>query len=167
MSRPQRVAILGMGHRLRRDDGLGPELCDRLQAALAGDRSVLVVDGGPAPENCVGVLRAFRPDRVVVVDAARMGSEPGTVRWLSLQEPAGIGTSTHTLPLPMFCEYIQGSLGCEVRVLGIEPGDTSFGEGLTTPVELAVERLAAGGLAVFSAWRPARQPGGGEEEQSG
>lgn len=166
MAEARRVAILGVGHRLRRDDAAGPEVCDRMRADLGLHPGVLVVDGGPAPENCIGLLRAFHPDLVVVIDAAQMGAEPGTVRWLSLTEAGRCGASTHTLPLPTFCRLIQGSLGCEVIIMGIEPGDTSFGEGLTPPVEAAVRSLTRGGLAALAAHRPEFGHVGGEEERA-
>jgi hydrogenase 3 maturation protease len=136
------VAFLGIGHPLRRDDAAGVEICERLRPALRGRSDVLVVSGGSAPENCVGALRAFGPDLVVIVDAARMGQPPGTVLRIDPSDPRAAGASTHTLPLPVFCEYVAGTLDCEVTLLGIEPADTSFGEGLTPAVERAVAEAA-------------------------
>jgi len=142
-----RVAFLGIGHPLRRDDAAGVEVCERLRPALRGRHDVLVVSGGSAPENCVGALRAFGPDLVIVIDAARMGQPPGTLLRIDPSDPRVAGASTHTLPLPTFCEYVAETLGCEVTLLGIEPADTSFGEGLTPAVERAVERAVKDALA--------------------
>jgi hypothetical protein len=47
-------------------------------------------------------------------------------------DPRAWGASTHTLPLPAFCEYLQATLGCDVTLLGIEPADTSSAR-LTLP----------------------------------
>jgi hydrogenase 3 maturation protease len=162
----RRVAILGVGHRLRRDDAAGPEVCDRMRAGLGLHSGVLVVDGGPAPENCIGALRAFDPDLVVVVDAAQMGAEPGAVRRLTLTEAGRCGASTHTLPLPAFCSHLQETLDCDVFIVGIEPSDTSFGEGLTPAVEAAVGNLARGGLDALAADRPGLDRVGGGEERA-
>jgi hydrogenase 3 maturation protease len=137
-----RIAFLGIGHPLRRDDAVGVEVCDRIRPRLRGRGDVLVVSGGSAPENCVGALRAFAPDRVVVVDAARMGETPGTVMRIDASDPRAWGASTHTLPLPVFCRYLEETLDCDVVLLGIEPADTSFGEGLTPLVATAVARAA-------------------------
>jgi hydrogenase 3 maturation protease len=134
----RRVAFLGIGHPLRRDDAAGVEVCDRLRPALRRRADVLVVSGGSAPENCVGALRAFGPDLVVIIDAARMGQPPGSVLRIDPSDPRAAGASTHTLPLPVFCHYLADTLGCDVTLLGIEPADTSFGEGLTPAVEQAV-----------------------------
>lgn len=139
MADPRRVAFLGIGHPLRRDDAAGVEVCERLRPRLRGRSDVLVVSGGSAPENCIGALRAFAPDLVVVIDAARMGQTPGTLLRIDPSDPRLAGASTHTLPLPMFCEYVATTLDCRVTLLGIEPADTSFGEGLTPVVERAVD----------------------------
>ena len=142
MAEPRRVAFLGIGHPLRRDDAAGVEVCERMRPLLRGQDDVLVVSGGSAPENCVGALRAFGPDLVVVIDAARMGQPPGTLLRIDPSDPRAAGASTHTMPLPVFCEYVAGTLGCDVTLLGIEPADTSFGEGLTPGVERAVAEAA-------------------------
>lgn len=141
-----RLAILGIGHPLRRDDAAGMEVCERLRPALGARNDTLIVNGGPAPENCVGQLRAFAPDRVVVIDAARMGRPPGTLRRIDPSDSDGWGASSHTLPLPMFCRYLEQTLGCDVTLLGIEPADTSFGEGLSPAVSEAVAHAVAEAL---------------------
>ena len=146
MADRRRVALLGIGHPLRRDDAAGVEICERLRPVLRGRSDILVVSGGSAPENCVGALRAFRPDVVVIVDAARMGQPPGTLLRIEPSDPRAAGASTHTLPLPVFCEYLAGTLDCKVTLLGIEPADTSFGEGLSSEVEAAVARVASEAL---------------------
>jgi hydrogenase 3 maturation protease len=154
----RRVAFLGIGHPLRRDDAAGVEVCRRIAPGLAGRDDVLAVDGGPAPENCIGALRAFAPHLVVVVDAARMGQPPGTLLRIDPSDPRLAGASTHTMPLPAFCEYVEATLGCGVTLLGIEPADTSFGEGLTPVVERAVGRAASEAVSQFESSPSASPP---------
>jgi hydrogenase 3 maturation protease len=139
----RRVAFLGIGHPLRRDDAAGVEVCERMRPRLRRRGDVLVVSGGSAPENCIGALRAFGPDLVVIIDAARMGQAPGTLLRIEPSDPRAAGASTHTLPLPAFCAYVETTLGCDVTLLGIEPLDTSFGEGLSPVVERAVAEAAS------------------------
>lgn len=74
---PRRVAVLGIGNTLMRDDGVGVEVARRLIA------------GGGLPEGCevvlgetagMGLVRYFREfDGVVFVDAIDAGDEPGSV----------------------------------------------------------------------------------------
>ena len=139
--RPPRLAIVGVGQPLRGDDGLGPAVARRL-VALADD-SLLVVDAGHAPENCLGPIIRFRPDVILLIDAARGGGAPGTLVWLRPDEADGRGGSTHTLSLAMLAGYLAAESGAAVHILGIEPANVAFGEGLSPAVERAVADAAA------------------------
>ena len=119
--RSPRVAIVGIGHELCGDDAAGLHLACTLQTLAADNERLLVIEAGPAPENFCGTLRRFYPDLVVLADAAQMGMQPGTVRWLPWQETTGLSASTHTLPLHILAQYLTAELGCEVALLGIQP----------------------------------------------
>jgi hydrogenase maturation protease len=108
----------------------------------SGEARLLLLEGGPSPENVTGALRRFRPDLVLLVDAALMGLPPGAVRWLDWQDIDGVSASTHTLPLRLVAMYLTQELGCQVGLLGIEPLGTTFGEPLTPKVRTAVSRTA-------------------------
>jgi hydrogenase 3 maturation protease len=141
---PLRVAVVGVGQSLRGDDGAGGEIARRLQARLQGVSSVLVLDGGCAPENQTGPLRGHRPALVILVDAAQMGAAPGTLAWLGWEETRGMTASTHTLPLHLLARYLSNVLSCQVFLLGIEPADTTIGAPLSPAVAEAVEAATAG-----------------------
>jgi hydrogenase 3 maturation protease len=156
--RPLRIAVVGIGHELRGDDAAGIAVACALQAWTAdggpqtAERSVcrppsavcrlLVINAGPAPENHTGPLRRFKPDLVLLVDAAQIGEAPGTVRYLAWQATTGLSASTHTLPPYVFANYLTASLGCEVALLGIQPADTSIGAPFSPAVRQAVEVVA-------------------------
>jgi hydrogenase maturation protease HycI len=138
----RRLAIVGVGRAGQADDGAGPALCAALQELGGSHPDRLVVDGGAAPENVTGLLRRFRPDVVVLVDAAAMSERPGAVRWLERGCALGCSASTHTLPLGMLATYLRESLGCDVRLLGIQPEVIGEEGPLSAPVRRTVERLA-------------------------
>jgi hydrogenase 3 maturation protease len=140
--RKPRLAIVGVGRAGQADDGAGPALCAALQELGGSNPDRLVVDGGAAPENVTGLLRRFRPDVVVLVDAAAMSERPGAVRWLERGCALGCSASTHTLPLGMLATYLRESLGCDVRLLGIQPAIIGEEGPLSAPVRRTVERLA-------------------------
>ena len=136
MSGPK-VAVVGVGQLLRGDDAAGVIVARRLKArGLPEDW--LVVDAGPAPESCTGLLRKFGPEQVLFVDAAEMGLTPGAIRWLDPRESEGCGASTHSLPLGVVAEYLADELSCDVRLLGIQPADDEIGASLTPAVSAAV-----------------------------
>jgi hydrogenase 3 maturation protease len=141
-----RVAVVGIGHELRGDDAAGVAVA-RLLNRLAHSPSLQVIEAGAAPENCCGLLFRFHPDLVLFVDAAQMGADPGTVRWLAWDQigsgdAAGFNVSTHTLPLPILANYLRVELACPVGLLGIQPADISLGDSLSPAVGLAVEATA-------------------------
>jgi hydrogenase 3 maturation protease len=136
-----RVAVLGIGHELRGDDAIGLWLATRLRSLAAGSERLLAVETGPAPENFTGLLRSFRPDLVVLVDAAFMAAEIGVIGWLSWQDTSGFSASTHTLPLHLLATYITSELGCEVVLIGIQPAQLEVGAALAPEVLAAAEEV--------------------------
>jgi hydrogenase 3 maturation protease len=140
--RSVRLAVLGIGHELCGDDAAGTRLAGRLKELAAGDPDLLAVEAGPAPENFTGTLRRFAPDLVLLVDAALMDAEPGTVRWLDWHAADGMSASTHTLPLHLLAGYLTDDLGCQVALLGIQPEQTYADAPLTPRVQAAAEEVA-------------------------
>jgi hydrogenase 3 maturation protease len=83
----QRTIILGVGQRLRADDGLGPEICAR----IAGQVHTEVIDAGPVPENFIGPILRSRPQNVILIDAVDLGLAPGSVMVLGPEDLSGCG----------------------------------------------------------------------------
>jgi hydrogenase 3 maturation protease len=102
---------------------------------------MLVLDAGYAPENMTAALRHFAPQLVLLIDAAEMGEAPGVVRWIGMEEIAGMSASTHSLPLSMLAEYLTLELGCRMGLLGIQPASNDIGEFISAAVKSAVEEL--------------------------
>jgi hydrogenase 3 maturation protease len=149
VDRSPRVAVIGIGNELGGDDAAGIALADRLSARAAGREDILVIDGGSAPENVTGPVRRFRPDVAVLVDAAQMGGDPGTIGWVDWRRAGGMSASTHTLPLTCFAQYLVDEVGCEVALLGIQPAHRAFGEPLSPAVRQTVDGLADGLSAIL------------------
>jgi hydrogenase maturation protease HycI len=144
---------VGIGHELCGDDAAGVALARAMQEQYNsnGRDDVLVIEAGPAPENCSGLLRRFRPDLVLLVDAAYLDARPGTVRWLDWQDTVGFSASTHTLPLHLLATYLTSELGCEVALLGIQPADVTAGAPLSSAVKMAVDSVTDSMLKMLSA----------------
>jgi hydrogenase 3 maturation protease len=131
--------VLGIGHELCGDDAVGVRLAGMLRPLTAGNERLLVIEAGPAPENFTGPLRRFRPDLVLLLDAAQMEGEPGTIGWLDLQSVGGMSASSHTLPLHILVAYLVAELGCQVALIGIQPEQTFADAALTPKVQAAAE----------------------------
>lgn len=98
-----------------------------------------VVQGGQAPENVIGHIRGLSPDLLVVVDAADMGLPPGSFCRLTQAGADRMFGSTHGLPLPFLLSLLGGRE--KVVLIGVQPADLSFGEGLSPRVKASAEAL--------------------------
>jgi hydrogenase 3 maturation protease len=139
--KPPRIAVVGVGQELSGDDAAGALVARYLKPLLVSRPYILILDGGPAPENLTGALRRFAPDLVLLVDAANLGEPPGTVRWLPFEQIDGVSASTHTLPLNMLAQYLRDELGCAVALLGVQPAQMGFGAALSAPVRQSVDDI--------------------------
>jgi hydrogenase 3 maturation protease len=140
-SAKQRIAIVGIGNTFRCDDAAGILVARHLKDShiLQDLKTVLVIDAGHAPENVTGELRRFKPDVILLIDAAEMGEFPGTIRWIEMDALDGLSASTHTMPLSMLAKYFSLELSCKIGLLGIQPKSNDVGEAISTEVSEAVE----------------------------
>lgn len=138
-----RLAVVGVGNELYGDDAVGVVAVRRLQTLLGGRKDILVVDAGSVPENCTGALRRFKPDTILLIDAAQMNADPGAIRYLSWYDVVGLQTSTHTFPLHMLARYLSDELGCSTFLVGIQPESAVLDAPLSPSVRAAVDTLVS------------------------
>jgi hydrogenase maturation protease HycI len=138
-----KTAFVGIGSELRGDDAVGVVIVNRLAelSKSADCPRFLFLNGGSAPENILGEIRAFQPGTIVFIDAAILGGEPGTVKLIDTRREkiSGVSFCTHSLPLTIIADYIRQTVPCEIFVIGIEPVDMNFRPdcALTPPVAQA------------------------------
>ncbi len=137
----KRVAVVGVGSELCADDAAGLYFVDLLSEKMDDDR-FLFIKGGSAPENFTGQIKAFRPDTLLLIDAAFLGLEPGDYKFVDTDRITGLPFSTHMLPLPFLISYLEVETGCSTLVVGIQPVSTEQGFGMCGMVKQGVERLA-------------------------
>ncbi len=140
----RRLAVVGVGNRLRGDDAAGSLVVERLGRAGGGGRidARRRIDAEEAPENYLGPLLAGAPEIVLFVDAAELGAPPGTLRLLRPDELASRANSTHAPSLQLTAEILAAH-GVASLLLGIQPACTTPGATLTAPVAAAVDEAVA------------------------
>ena len=145
-----RICLIGVGNDLRGDDSAGLIVARQLSAdaRFNSTPNLLILEGGPAPENQTGKLRAFRPELVLFIDAAHLDEPPGTIQLIRLESIDGMSASSHSLPLSILARYIISEFDCEVEVLGIQPTQNEVDSELSSPVHAAVDEIV-GVLATF------------------
>jgi hydrogenase maturation protease len=133
-----RVVLLGVGNTLRADDGFGPALVHRLDAA--GTRAVCI-DAGTTPENQTAPVARAEPDAVVILDTADSGAEPGSLSLMDAARISGCGcATTHSISLALLADYVRRETGAEVALLAVQPAVISFGAEMGEEVRRALDR---------------------------
>lgn len=136
-----RTVICGIGNKMKGDDAIGSVIANELKKEVRGEH-ILVMDCGSAPENFTGKIKSFNPNHIVIIDAVKMGRDPGYVNRVEPEDIHGLLFSTHQVPLRMLIKYIQSELPeTKVSFIGIEPKHTSFGADMSEEVKQAMEEL--------------------------
>lgn len=133
-----KIAILGVGNDLRTDDGLGPFV---IQSLDVHHPSVMVENVGSVPEAFARPLAEFGAERVILVDAADMRKEPGHIELVTKDRIGGIAISTHRMPLSLLMTYLEQETGAQTILVGVQPQNVAFGEGLTPKIQKVAEEL--------------------------
>lgn len=138
--------VVGCGNLLRGDDAAGPVLV-RVLADRSLPEGVRLVDGGTAGMDVAFAMRGVR--RVILVDASKVGVEPGVVHrvpgseLVDLTPPEG---NLHRFTWDQALGFAQWLLKDEypedVTVYLVEGASFDVGAPLSPEVEAAVERIA-------------------------
>jgi hydrogenase 3 maturation protease len=139
----KKVACVGIGNEFRGDDAVGVYVVQNLKPLAEGREDVFVFESASIPESCTGPIKRFDPDLVIMIDAALMESDPGTIQWIDPMQIEGLAFSTHSFPLRMLAEYLINETGCEIRFIGVEPDELDFDTPMTPPVQTAADQLVA------------------------
>ena len=129
---PSRIVVIGVGNLLLKDEGIGIHVVKALQEMdLPPD--VRLIDGGTSPD-LVAYTRAG--DKMIIVDAARAGGEPGTIyRFLPGDLAAGEGTLTSAHEMGVVENLglmsLTGNEPEKVVIIGVEPWEIDWGTELS------------------------------------
>ncbi len=140
LDNPKRVIVAGIGNPIKSDDAVGVKIIQKLQCKTSPKISLLECE--TVPESFIDEITELKPTHVLLVDAAMMGRKPGEVRLFNMDNIANSQpTSTHMLPIPVFCELISTLTGAKIALILIEPKSTEMGEDLTPEVQNSVEEV--------------------------
>ena len=138
-----KAVVLCLGNPYMKDDAAGVQVARGLmQMSLGKD---VVIESSQGAD--LSLLSGFGgADRVVVVDTLRSGTPPGTISkyvFSPAKNQVNSLPGSHSIRLhDMFDLANQaGLLNCPVSIIGIEPRETTVGEGLSREVESAIPRV--------------------------
>ncbi|MEO2107544.1 MAG: hydrogenase maturation protease [Actinomycetota bacterium] len=141
--------VVGCGNLLRGDDGVGPIVIRELWEGLGGlaitPGGVELVDGGTAGMDVAFKMRGVR--RVIVIDAAATGAEPGTVFEVPGQAledlPPLEGLHTHLFrwdhALAFARWLLKDEYPTDITVLLVEAVSVGLGDPLSEPARRGLD----------------------------
>ena len=136
-----RTAILGVGNLLLKDEGIGVHVAQALER-LPLPPNVEVFDCGTSIE-LAHLVEGF--DRLIVIDAAKTRSNPGTIHHFSpeeIEQGRAPLLSGHEFGLPQtLCASALGRMPKEILIIGIEPKEIDWGLGLSEELEDKIQKI--------------------------
>lgn len=142
----KKVAVIGVGNRMRGDDGVGSVIAERLQGLARGN--LLVIDAETVPENYLGILLDSKPEVVLFIDAVDFGGEAGKWALVPLSVLGDKVPTTHTVSLKLLGQILESN-SIECLLLAIQPKQIGFGAPMSEEVASAAERIVQMLVQVF------------------
>ena len=139
-----RIALLGIGNELNGDDAAGVWIARGLLSVSKDSPNLLILECGTVPENAFGDLRRFKPDFILLVDAADIGEKPGSAKFIDPHDTSGFSASSHSLPFSVLAKYLENEFSCGIGLLGIQPASLEFDAGLSSEVKNSVNIVTKG-----------------------
>ncbi len=140
----RKIAVVGLGNTLRRDDGIGIIILESLLNFYKRE-GIDYLDFGSASFDLLHRIKDYQT--VILIDGVHAGLNAGELKICALKDveyrldnPAG---STHELSLKNFFELAKRLENkAKIFIAGIQVGDTSFGEGLSEGLEKNKEKIS-------------------------
>lgn len=153
----QTTLILGIGNNLLTDEGVGVHVVRYLERHHPRQAGITCLDGGTLSFTLAEPIAAH--DNLIVVDAARLGEPPGTVRCLQGDAMdrylTGNRASVHEVGLVDLLDIARLSATFPSRraLIGIEPASLDWGDAPSDEVAPAIAEAARMALALALDWR--------------
>jgi len=137
----EKTCLVGIGNKLRGDDGFGPYIIERLKEECVFPQSELLVVED-VPENYAYPISRKDAVNIIFIDTIILNAPVGTVVFGALSELEEVGqiASTHKLSLRLTARVIEET-GKRVFLLGMVPVSMEFGQALSSEIKRASDNL--------------------------
>ena len=125
--------FVGIGNVLKRDDGVGVYISDRIRRTDCIDSLTVEV----SIENYIGKINSLNPELLILVDCMYLDQSPGSFKIIEIDRLTDQTFNTHNISLNRLREFFH----MPVLVLGIQPMEISFGETLSHPVRESADKI--------------------------
>ena len=135
MDNRHRVAVVGIGNVLLKDEGVGVHVARALREAVGTDRADIdIIDGGTSPDV---LLLVEGVHKLILVDAVKGGGAPGSIYRFhpdDIVSEEKYVISAHQIGLLDSLRMLEysGSKPDSIVIIGIEPKEIDWGLDLST-----------------------------------
>jgi hydrogenase maturation protease len=152
----EHTLVLGIGNTLLSDEGAGVHLLRDLQSRHQASPRLRLLDAGTLSFTLTEAIEDCT--RLIVLDAARLGEQPGAVRRFAGEAmDRFIGQRRLSVHEVGLCDLLDvarliGRLPSQRALIAIQPARTDWGTSLSPAVAAALPEAAALTVATFTAW---------------
>jgi len=141
-----KAGIIGVGNPLRRDDGIGIVLLEKLiekKDDLPED--IEYIDGGTGGMNLLHILALF--DVALIIDAVNLNGRPGESKLFKSEDVCSkkspINISTHESDVLKIIHLSKelGEIPDQLFIFGVQPKDVSQGDNLSPELQKSIPLL--------------------------
>ena len=138
----KKICVLGMGNFDRADDQVGLVVVEELEKRELPE-NITILNAGPVPEAFTGVIKKEEPDILIIIDAAQMNEELGTIRVFSEEDvDEAYMITPHKVSMKMYAKYLRHYLKKIVIIfIGIEPKSLSYMVEISSEVKSSADYL--------------------------
>ena len=157
-SQQSNTLVLGIGNTLLTDEGIGVYVLDgveRHESPVFDE--VTTMDGGTLSFTLAGAIENCQ--KLIVIDAAELKSDPGTVRVFENSDmdsyiTSGNKRSVHEVTLAdvMSITLLSGKLPEKRALVGIQPADIDWGDAPTEAVSAAIPVAVSEIESILKRW---------------
>jgi hydrogenase maturation protease len=158
MSASGKTLILGIGNSLLQDEGAGVHAIRMLAERVSQRDDIELMDGGTLSFTLAGAIEDA--DNLIVIDAAQLGSEPGTTQVFEGDAmDAFVGgnrkRSVHEVSLIdlLMIARLADHLPQQRALIGIQPRDIDWGEQPSPPVAAGIQQACDQALQLAAVWQ--------------
>ena len=149
-----KTVVVGIGNRIRTDDGFGVHAIERLERDGRVPPGVALIDGGTHGIELLSYISDST--HLLLLDAVHTGQAPGTLIRMANEELRGLpcAASVHQVGLADLLATLPlvSTTARETVLLGAEPLSTEWGTELSAPVAAALGTVIEQALAQLIRW---------------
>ena len=150
-----RIALIGLGNILLRDEGVGVHAVEALKKNFDFPEEVRLIDGGTLGLDLLPLIEGA--EKILFVDAMDLKKDPGAIAVIEDQEIPSLlepKLSLHHVGLSdlLFASRFMGNLPAKIVLVGMQPETMEIGLDLSPAVLQCFEELLRTVLGKLREW---------------